>query len=253
LNTNKLLSSIKAAVLWLIRHFFFICAKPLSMEQEQGLCLVIAPHPDDETLGCGAAIMRARQAGRPVHVIIVTDGRASSRSAVITPEQLAAMRKTETEQACKLLGVESADITFLPFIDGTASDHVHAIALALEEHIHDLNPRQIFSPYGVDRHPDHRAIAAAIDELSSRGVLTAPVYEYPIWFWPWGALEHAFKPSRLSRLRRIDTKGLLKQKKAAINAHKSQSVNLTGEKDWWVLDELLITSSLQPYEIFFQK
>jgi len=36
--------------------------------------LVLAPHPDDETLGCGATILRKRAAGTPVHVLIVTDG-----------------------------------------------------------------------------------------------------------------------------------------------------------------------------------
>src|SRR5829696_1206258 len=43
-------------------------------------CLVIAPHPDDETLGCGATIARKRAAGTPVRVVIVADGRYAQRA-----------------------------------------------------------------------------------------------------------------------------------------------------------------------------
>ena len=56
-------------------------------------CLVLAPHPDDETLGVGALIARKRAAGTRVRVLVVTDGRGSHVSSVLDPDALAAVRR----------------------------------------------------------------------------------------------------------------------------------------------------------------
>lgn len=58
--------------------------------------LVIAPHPDDETIGCGAAIARKRTAGTPVEVAVVTDGRHSHLSPLVSPTRLAELREAES-------------------------------------------------------------------------------------------------------------------------------------------------------------
>ena len=61
-------------------------------------CVVIAPHPDDETLGCGAIIARKRAAGTNVRVVIVTDGRRSHRSDKIPVHRLIALRRKEAQE-----------------------------------------------------------------------------------------------------------------------------------------------------------
>src|SRR5687767_3222241 len=67
--------------------------------------LVLAPHPDDETIGCGATILRRRAAGTAVRVVVATDGRLSHRSAEVTPDELARIRAAEFREACSRLGV----------------------------------------------------------------------------------------------------------------------------------------------------
>jgi LmbE family N-acetylglucosaminyl deacetylase len=72
--------------------------------------MVIAPHPDDETLGCGATIARGVLAEREVRMVIVADCRHSHQSAVITPEALAQLRRAEVVEAYRILGLPAASV-----------------------------------------------------------------------------------------------------------------------------------------------
>ncbi|HEY5624375.1 MAG TPA: PIG-L family deacetylase, partial [Gammaproteobacteria bacterium] len=65
---------------------------------------MIAPHPDDEVLGCGGTMARHLAAGDHVHVVVVTDGRRS-RVAGLKPEAVAEVRRQEATNAASLLGV----------------------------------------------------------------------------------------------------------------------------------------------------
>src|SRR5688500_7275309 len=87
--------------------------------------LVIAPHPDDETLGCGATILRKVAAGTKVTVLVVTDGRHSHRSPSLPPERLAALREVEMAEAVARLGLAPADLRWGGLIDGTVADNAH--------------------------------------------------------------------------------------------------------------------------------
>src|SRR5947209_4351316 len=56
--------------------------------------LVFAPHPDDETLGCGGAIVRKKRAGAVVKIVVMTDGSAS-HPGQIDPDELKKLRAEE--------------------------------------------------------------------------------------------------------------------------------------------------------------
>lgn len=248
-----MMSALKDRVNALVQSFLLACAKDVDFAKEKGPSLVIAPHSDDESLGCGAAIARLRSCGQPVHIIIVTDGAASGMSVLIGPEKLSAMRRQETENAAKELGVPSEDLVFLGFHDSKTEEAASAIEAALGKQIQALAPCRIFSPYGIDGHLDHQVIAAAVDRLFRRGVITCEIYEYPIWFWSYRALIHTIQPWKLIRLRRVPTQDFLAQKKAAIAAHRSQNVAPTDEAGWFTLQESFIARFLRPFELFFEK
>lgn len=90
--------------------------------------LVVSPHPDDESLGCGGVIARHRAAGDAVRVVIVTNGDAFGQAAWwakpgwgLGPAQflhLGALRQTECEAAVGRLGVAPGDVIFLSYPDG---------------------------------------------------------------------------------------------------------------------------------------
>ena len=70
---------------------------------------MLAPHPDDETLGCGGAIALHCQAGDAVKVVFITDGSKGGSYPSVGQESCKRIRRDEGTQACKVLGVEDYD------------------------------------------------------------------------------------------------------------------------------------------------
>ena len=76
--------------------------------------VVVAPHPDDESLGLGGFIAAARGSGQPVSVIFLTDGeRSHVGSPTYPPARLAATRRREAAAALAVLGVDPLAVHFL--------------------------------------------------------------------------------------------------------------------------------------------
>jgi LmbE family N-acetylglucosaminyl deacetylase len=136
--------------------------RALSLRQVRR-ALVIAPHPDDETIGCGGLIRHLRRGGARVDVLVVTNGAASHRNSVShPPRRLAHVRAGETRAACAMLGVIPARLTMLGLADGGLTPLPAIartrIARAAARHARaDL----VCLPDPDDAHPDHRAVAAA--------------------------------------------------------------------------------------------
>lgn len=232
-------------------------------------CLVLAPHPDDETIGCGATIARKRAASSPVRVLVAADGRSSHRSAVIGPDELARRRGGEVVAACAALGVAEADVVQLGFHDDTLGSNQDQLAAAIAAQLDGMAPDEVLVASGRDWHPDHRALRRALD-LALAGRARAPrVLEYPVWFWvhgpwdadpggPWATLRPRPFLRGLVDLRRrsplaevVATAGFLDTKHRALRAHESQIRNLTGEPGWAVLEDAFLSAFFLPYEVTF--
>lgn len=144
-------------------------------------CLVLAPHPDDETLGCGALIARKRAAGSRVTVVIVADGGESPRGDEVTLEQFTALRQEEARAALAELGVGDDDLVFLGFEDGKLSERIVDIADALAPVLRERSPEQVLVTSIMDRHPDHAAVGRVGRLARERGDLDGDLLEYAIW------------------------------------------------------------------------
>jgi LmbE family N-acetylglucosaminyl deacetylase len=169
--------------------------------------LIVAPHPDDETLGCGGVIARAAAASANVQVVVMTDGGLYP----VSPDRasVARVRRAETLAAMAVLGVPSDCVTFFDFPDGELEQHRRAAAQRLSELLRSASPQQIFVPYIKDRHPDHVATARIVRAAYAAAGTDADLYEYPIWFfafWPLIGVVPQFSGSRardrLAALRR---------------------------------------------------
>ena len=228
--------------------------------------LVLAPHPDDETLGCGVTILRKRALGTRVRVAIATDGRGHGHSRVISPDEVAALRRREALAACAQLGVNASDLLFLGFEDGHLEDSAGQLYDRIRDIIRAEPPQEILVPSLADRHPDHRALSEAVHRLIREGEIECAVYEYPIWYWdryPWthqpkgltDALWHFLSDPILACLGEppalVRTEGLVERKRSAIQAYRTQSENLTGEPTWWTFPNGFIETFLGSHEIFF--
>lgn len=131
-----------------------------------GQVLVVAPHPDDEILGCGGAIASHVARGDAVHVALVTGGEAGGDSS----ERLA-----ESRSAASCLG--HTELTCFSVADGHVADD-GAWAQQLSSLVDSLKPRVVYAPSLFEMHPDHVAtldVVAAV--LAGRADLTLLLYE----------------------------------------------------------------------------
>lgn len=227
--------------------------------------LVIAPHADDETLGAGGTMARLCAVGTVVHAAVVCDGRHSQKSNVYTPEQIAVIRSQEMIDACAALGVPPHRVHQLRFEDRHAADDPPRLREAVARLIDSVRPEQLFSPFGIDWHPDHRAIAAAVRAEGEAGGIPCPVYEYPVWLYNlrmW-TLSSRLTPRAVFRLHRMvrdlaplrpvsaEVGPYLDAKRAALDAHVSQVRNITGEPDWTFLTPVFLSHFFDSRELFF--
>lgn len=188
--------------------------------------IVVAAHPDDETLGAAGLIRRVHRRGGRVTVIVATDGEASHpASPTHTREQIATLRRSEVERAVASLA-EGTRLHFLGIPDGALREHsdrlVEAIAEALDRHEGRGGDLLVVAPWSGDGHRDHRVAAEAVARVcDARGIRHVG---YPIWLWHWGAPDDV--PWGSAQMLTL-TADEVASKQAAIDRHASQIAPLS--------------------------
>lgn len=226
-------------------------AEDVTSQTSTRSCLVLAPHPDDETLGCGATIMRKLAAGTAVQVVIAADGRYAYPSSKWSVDALVEMREEEARQACAILGLQCQNVAFLRFEDCRLAEHRELLRDRLFDILDTLNPEEIFVSSILDSHPDHRVLAELGRELAQvRRDRATVLYEYPIWFWDpriW-SIRHLLK----LRPRIVRMEELRVRKREAIAAYRSQVTDVAVETGSAPLRRGFLRQFLQTEEIFFE-
>lgn len=141
--------------------------------------IILAPHPDDETLGCGGTIRLLLEAKKNVKVIFLTRGEKADPSAV-NISAYALLREKEARKALRVLGVTEYD--FLRFPDRELYARSEEVREGLLQIMAAYRMDTLYSPSMVELNPDHRAAAAislAIQRTwmgsAAPGERTAPV------------------------------------------------------------------------------
>ncbi len=173
--------------------------RPLPPVQTQERLLIIAPHPDDEVLGCGGLMATAAAMGVPVRVVYLTNGdgfpAAAALTARATPDadeclQLGRLRQQEARHGLHLLGLSPNDAVFLGYPDrgllpmavrpnrvarsattgasavpyGDAltpnAPYLAPVLVAdLRRVLAEFQPTRVFTTHPLDDHEDHAAAA----------------------------------------------------------------------------------------------
>jgi LmbE family N-acetylglucosaminyl deacetylase len=223
-----------------------------------GPTVVVAPHPDDEVLGCGGTIALLRAYGVPVHVVIASDGAASHpRSQRFPASLMRELRKAETLEGLAAVGVDFAAVTFLNLPDGAVPEPgtpgAHAateLAVAALVRVPDMTT--VLLPWRRDPHDDHRATWALFTvALDARG---SPVrrIEYPIWLLVHPGPDDLPQPHE-GRLWRRDIAPVLDGKRAAVLAHRSQTTDMIeDDPTGYCLPPAVLEQFFQPWEPFIE-
>jgi LmbE family N-acetylglucosaminyl deacetylase len=218
--------------------------------------LIVAPHPDDETLGCGGAIALLCAHHYPVWVLVITDGTQSHpRSRKYPALALQQLREQETRTAISKLGVISDAVTFLLLPDGelTTAIGLPANQTLCREYLNKIAPKTIFLPWRYDPHPDHRATWELVTSAIADCGITAKLIEYPIWDWDIQQSKQLPNANQISSWR-LDIQPVLDLKQQAIVAYASQITNLIDDDpEGFRLTPAMLAHFAQPWEVYFEE
>jgi len=131
--------------------------------------VVLAPHMDDEVIGCGGTLARHVECGADVTIVFLTDGRRGGDTTT---------RKEESRRALQELGI--AKIVFLDGEDGQLSA-TPALGAALRAALEAARPEIVYLPFFLEEHPDHRAASALLAAAVSGTRLSFRCHAYEVW------------------------------------------------------------------------
>jgi len=228
----------------LFRWILYFRSQPLVANKKP--TIVVAPHQDDETFGCGGMIALKRERLVPVKVIFMTDGRNGSQQC-IKPDDIIQIRRCEATTALAILGVSPADIHFLNQVDGNLSD------LRMEQRQHTINqlvqllksfkPGEIYLPHRKDRHRDHEVTYELVQAAISKAGIRVELFQYPIRIFWQAPIFFDLKLREMAGAYRLSVASVQEKKRRAIETYRSQIA---------ILPRGFRRQFFIPYEIFFK-
>lgn len=193
-----------------------------------GRTVVVAAHPDDETLGAGGLVATLAARGHAPEVVVVSDGAASHPgSPTLDPGALAVRRRAEVLAAVRALSPRST-VTLLGHPDGGLRE-------ARAEVVRDLRavctgdgptPALLVAPWRGDGHRDHRVVGEAAAQVADE--LGCTLVEYPLWLWHWATPDDERVPWDRLRALDLDADAALR-KRRAVDEHATQVRPLSGD------------------------
>lgn len=172
--------------------------------------LVLSPHPDDESIGCGGTIRKHVLDGDIVEVVFLTSGEKGGQKG-IKEDELICIRELEAGRAKEILGIHKIEFWREP--DGNLTV-TNKVLQRLVDKIKTAQPQLVFVPHAHEHHPDHRAASELMRqtlELLTNDLLAKPqVFMYEVWT-PLQKIDHI-----------VDISDWVDIKRQAIQAYESQ-------------------------------
>lgn len=148
-----------------------------------GGLLIVAPHPDDETFGCGEALAAASRAGREIGLLLLTDGEASHPgSPTYDRKRLSELRQNELRQALQALAPDrKIDLLQVGLEDGQSGiRHLQAHQIGeILAFARNLKARSVWTTWEGDPHCDHVTAARLARIVADK--VDARLWTFPVW------------------------------------------------------------------------
>lgn len=160
-----------------VADLFSSAIRPIPIQAPFGRSmLVLAPHQDDEMIGCGGALALQVAAGSAAHIVVLQDGAGGHEELGMTRQQMVELRNAESRHAAAILDVE-------PRFFGHADLAAEApkAAAALTDLITEVRADAIFVPFPLDGHPDHRTTNYILADALRNIPWTVRVFGYEVW------------------------------------------------------------------------
>ncbi|MGB3300165.1 MAG: PIG-L family deacetylase [Phormidesmis sp.] len=227
--------------------------------------LVVAPHPDDETLGCGGAIALLQSQppnsqppnSQPpnIHILVISDGTQSHPNSQRYPAaKLRALRQNETLRAMKILGVANAAVSFLNLPDTQVpqigSSGFAAAVRRAQTYLASLPLKTILLPWRYDPHCDHQATYQIIKAAADPAIR---LVEYPIWDWDSQQTAELAGSVAIAPWR-LDIHSVVALNQQAISAYRSQTTRLIDDDPTgFQLSAQMLKHFQVPWEVFIEE
>jgi len=228
--------------------------RPVRYALEDRPFVVVAPHPDDESLACGGLIADACRQGVRGKVVIVSDGAGSHpNSKAYPPDRLASLREEEATVAGAELGLRPEEMLFLGlpdrFVPHEGEEAERAIGIILDC-VREMGAGSLFVSWRHDPHCDHEASYRIAREVQRR-VGKVRLFEYVVWGHTLPPSTHV-DPMRSGFRISIDDEAM-ERKRRAIAAHRSQTTALIDDDPGGFLFRQIDMAHFdRPYEFFFE-
>jgi LmbE family N-acetylglucosaminyl deacetylase len=228
--------------------------RPLREMLEDRPFIVVAPHPDDESLACGGLIADACRQGLRGKVVIVSDGAGSHpNSKAYPPDRLRSLREEEARQAGAELGLRPEEMLFLGlpdrFVPREGREAERAVGV-IAGCVKEIGAGSLFISWRHDPHCDHEASYQIAREVQRR-VCELRLFEYVVWGHTLPTSTEV-DPIRSGFRIRIDRE-TRERKRRAIAAHRSQTTNLIDDDPaGFLFAQIDLAHFDHPYEFFLE-
>jgi len=175
----------------------------------RGRVLLLAPHADDDVIGCGGTVCKHALQGDPVRVLIAYDGLRGDPEGRYDPLRYRELRREEARRAGRHLGFE--DYRFLDYPEGhePTPGELRGAAERLADEVRDFTPDFVYAPWIGEHHIDHHVLARAIRLALHLAGFEGEAWGYEVWT--------ALVPTRI-----VDVTDVHERKVRALAEHQSQ-------------------------------
>ncbi len=216
--------------------------------------VVVAPHPDDEVLGCAGLIAQVKANQGKVHVVLLTGGeKAHDNCCRVSPAEISRIRRHLAVSAGAVLGLSEGDFTFLDWPDGQLQSTIlgdNDCARQLNRIIMSFQADALYCPHPFEGWPDHVAAEKLTRKIISGMEKKPALYHYCVWFWYSMSLRKAFSCDWKNKLT-LDIKDVYPRKQKSISYYM-QPCAPCGKPWSGMLPEEFLNAFTWDKEIFFK-